>query len=90
MRLFIAVAGAALLCGAACTPPGAEPWILRPVVRRPGPVARRPAPSRRFAEIAYQDTVYCRMIPQGPKRVACRKEATARQARWRALRNATP
>lgn len=45
---------------------------------------------RKFAreqltEIAYQDSVYCRMVTPAAKRRVCTKEAAARQARWRVI-----
>ena len=45
---------------------------------------------RKFAreqltEIAYQDSVYCRMVTPAAKRRVCSKEAAARQARWRVI-----
>lgn len=38
-----------------------------------------------LTEIAYQDSVYCRMVTPVAKRRACRRSAAARQARWRVI-----
>lgn len=38
-----------------------------------------------LAEIAYQDSVYCRMIPAKAKRRSCQEKAASRQARWRVI-----
>ncbi len=38
-----------------------------------------------LAEIAYQDTVFCKMVSSAVKKKACREKAAARQAQWRLI-----